>query len=87
MIMTTTTWTCSELLRGESSKSYALIVVNQPIRSDLLEKAWKSAKIKLCADGGANRLYDIDSEKKRLRLDTRRHTRLLYLTRCPSDPG
>ncbi|OCF77448.1 thiamine pyrophosphokinase [Kwoniella mangroviensis CBS 8886] len=64
--MTTTTWTCSELLRGESSKSYALIVVNQPIRSDLLEKAWKSAKIKLCADGGANRLYDIDSEKKYL---------------------
>ncbi|WWC95019.1 thiamine pyrophosphokinase [Kwoniella sp. B9012] len=55
MTMTTTTWTCSELLRGESSKSYALIIVNQPIRQDLLEKAWKSAKVKLCADGGANR--------------------------------
>ncbi|WVQ66848.1 uncharacterized protein L199_005039 [Kwoniella botswanensis] len=71
MTTATTTWTCSELLRGESYKSYALIIVNQPIRQDLLEKAWKSAKIKLCADGGANRLYDVDSVKNPLRRSIR----------------
>ncbi|WVW86304.1 thiamine pyrophosphokinase [Kwoniella bestiolae CBS 10118] len=58
-----TTWTCAELLRGESSKPYALIVVNQPTRKDLLDKAWKAATTKLCADGGANRLYDVDNDK------------------------
>ncbi|WWD03792.1 thiamine pyrophosphokinase [Kwoniella europaea PYCC6329] len=74
MTTTTTTWTCSELLRGESSKSYALIIVNQPIRSDLLEEAWKSAKITLCADGGANRYLpdivkgDFDSIRDDVRL-------------------
>nr|XP_019010453.1 thiamine pyrophosphokinase [Kwoniella pini CBS 10737]OCF49234.1 thiamine pyrophosphokinase [Kwoniella pini CBS 10737] len=59
----TTLWTCAELLRGESSKPYSLIIVNQPIRQDLLAKAWKAASLRLCADGGANRLYDIDQGK------------------------
>ncbi|WRT64836.1 thiamine pyrophosphokinase [Kwoniella shivajii] len=60
----TTTWRCAELLRGESSKKYALIIVNQPIRKDLLSKAWTAAEVRLCADGGANRLYDIDEDKE-----------------------
>ncbi|WWC91849.1 uncharacterized protein L201_006796 [Kwoniella dendrophila CBS 6074] len=62
--MTPITWTCEELLRGGSSKPYALIIVNQPIRPDLLNKVWKAASIRLCADGGANRLFDLDEAKE-----------------------
>lgn len=58
----TTTWTCAELLRGEASKKYALIIVNQPIRKDILDILWHAASLKLCADGGANRLYAVDQE-------------------------
>ncbi|WVQ84572.1 thiamine pyrophosphokinase [Cryptococcus sp. DSM 104549] len=58
-----TTWTCDELLRGSSSKKYALIIVNQPIRKDLLDRAWKAVDVRLCADGGANRLYQVDTEQ------------------------
>ncbi|WVR09545.1 thiamine pyrophosphokinase [Kwoniella sp. DSM 27419] len=59
----TARWTCDELLRGQSSKPYALIIVNQPIRSDLLHNSWKAASKRICADGGANRLYEADKEK------------------------
>lgn len=37
----------------------ALIIVNQPItRLDTLRRAWYASSVRLCADGGANRLYD-----------------------------
>ncbi|OXM77107.1 thiamine pyrophosphokinase [Cryptococcus neoformans Bt63] len=58
------TWTCEELLRGHATKKYALIIVNQPIRKDLLQRAWQAVDIKLCADGGANRLFDVDHENQ-----------------------
>ncbi|WVQ91115.1 thiamine pyrophosphokinase [Cryptococcus gattii] len=60
------TWTCEELLRGHATKKYALIIVNQPIRRDLLDRAWQAVDIRLCADGGANRLFDVDHEKRYL---------------------
>ncbi|KAK8853328.1 thiamine pyrophosphokinase [Kwoniella newhampshirensis] len=56
----TTIWTCAELLRGESSRRYALIIVNQPIRKDVLDRVWNAAQMRLCADGGGNRLYNVD---------------------------
>ncbi|WWC64731.1 uncharacterized protein I303_107342 [Kwoniella dejecticola CBS 10117] len=59
-----TTWKADELLRGESSKPYSLIIVNQPIRQDLLARAWRAASKRLCADGGANRLFDTDVDKR-----------------------
>lgn len=58
------TWTCEELLRGHATKKYALIIVNQPIRKDLLQRAWQAVDIRLCADGGANRLFDVDHESQ-----------------------
>lgn len=37
----------------------ALIILNQPFSLSLLETLWKACSWKCCADGGANRLYDL----------------------------
>lgn len=38
----------------------ALVVLNQPIPDvEVLSRLWASAGIRLCADGGANQLYDL----------------------------
>ncbi|KAI9205870.1 putative KEX1 protein [Polychytrium aggregatum] len=37
----------------------ALIVLNQPVcRRSVLESVWRNASLRICADGGANRLFD-----------------------------
>lgn len=36
----------------------ALIIVNQPFSSTLLQRVWDACSWRACADGGANRLYD-----------------------------
>ncbi|KAG0057610.1 hypothetical protein BGZ83_006983 [Gryganskiella cystojenkinii] len=42
---------------------FALIILNQPIllHRDLFENVWQNATYRFCADGGANRLYDLHS--------------------------
>lgn len=42
-----------------SSKKFALIILNQPFSLGLLWRVWKASSWKACADGGANRLYDL----------------------------
>ena len=42
-----------------SSKKFALIILNQPFSLGLLWRVWKVSSWKACADGGANRLYDL----------------------------
>lgn len=42
------------------SKS-ALIILNQPFSLGLFWKLWKTSSWNACADGGANRLYDLFS--------------------------
>jgi thiamine pyrophosphokinase len=51
--------------KGESdhpddSNKPDLLILNQPIASlDVLAKLWKHSRYRLCADGGANRLFDL----------------------------
>ncbi|EKG13427.1 Riboflavin kinase domain bacterial/eukaryotic [Macrophomina phaseolina MS6] len=50
----------------------ALLILNQPVASlDLLQRLWAHTSYRLCADGGANRLYDTfdgldDADARRL---------------------
>ncbi|KAI9012075.1 thiamine pyrophosphokinase, partial [Phycomyces nitens] len=49
----------SLLLSQGTPKPFCLIQLNQPIvHIHLFERLWANATIRLCADGGANRVYD-----------------------------
>ena len=41
------------------SKKTALIILNQPFSKGLLHRLWYTSDWHCCADGGANRLYDL----------------------------
>ncbi|GHJ88046.1 hypothetical protein NliqN6_4448 [Naganishia liquefaciens] len=53
-------WTCNGIFGpAGDSPSFALIVLNQPVtRPDILQRLWQNARVKICADGGGNRLHD-----------------------------
>lgn len=40
----------------------ALIILNQPFSLPLLDTLWNACSWRCCADGGANRLYDLLGE-------------------------
>ncbi|CAG8605811.1 4090_t:CDS:2 [Paraglomus brasilianum] len=44
----------------ENAPCYVIIVLNQPItmKNNTFEPLWKQSLLKICADGGANRIYD-----------------------------
>ncbi|KAK9384839.1 thiamine pyrophosphokinase [Lipomyces mesembrius] len=47
-------------------KAFALIVLNQPITDlNMLDRVWSNAAVKICADGGTNRLYAALDESTR----------------------
>ncbi|KAK9355590.1 thiamine pyrophosphokinase [Lipomyces doorenjongii] len=47
-------------------KEFALVVLNQPITDlNMLYRVWSNAAVKICADGGTNRLYAALDESKR----------------------
>ncbi|KAI8614709.1 thiamine pyrophosphokinase [Chytriomyces sp. MP71] len=66
-------WRVSAWLAADGSKDaappHALVILNQPVCSARhLAAMWSLASIKLCADGGANRLFDslaTDEERRR----------------------
>ena len=48
-----------------SDKNRSLIVLNQPITSlTLLRRTWENTSLRICADGGANRLHDFLAEAR-----------------------
>lgn len=60
IVMSMQSWTCDGVLgRTGTSDAFALIILNQPVtRPDILRRLWQSAQVKICADGGGNRLHD-----------------------------
>ncbi|WOO76569.1 thiamine pyrophosphokinase 1 [Vanrija pseudolonga] len=67
------TWSPVGLLADRPGRTnYAMIILNQQItRRDTLYRAWAASTVRLCADGGANRLYDaLDAEERAIMLPT-----------------
>lgn len=50
-----------------SEDARALIILNQPFSRELLIRVWNACIWRACADGGANRLYDLFDDKPELR--------------------
>ncbi|XP_063778513.1 thiamin pyrophosphokinase 1 isoform X2 [Pseudophryne corroboree] len=48
-----------ECLQESEHLSCGLIILNQPLDRNMLNQLWRKAKLKACADGGANRLHHI----------------------------
>ena len=52
-------------LEANLDRPTGLVILNQPITNALLlEKAWNSCKVRVCADGGANQLYEFLKDDK-----------------------
>jgi hypothetical protein len=60
-------WSCVNVLQGtRQSTPYAMIILNQPITmKETFRHAWAASDFHICADGGANRLYDLWNEDQR----------------------
>lgn len=58
-----TEWWPSRLFSSQKTASpYALLVLNQPINERALRSVISDATLVVCADGGANRLFDLSRE-------------------------
>lgn len=57
---TMTSWNVNFLQGNKRGNlGHALIILNQPFSAALFHRVWLSCEWRCCADGGANRLYDL----------------------------
>lgn len=55
------------LFHATTNNSNVLVILNSPIAkppSLLFQRLWESSIFRICADGGANRLYDVQSDEE-----------------------
>jgi thiamine pyrophosphokinase len=52
-------WNVDFLKTNAPTSRRALIILNQPFSPGLLRRLWGSCEWRCCADGGANRLFDL----------------------------
>lgn len=71
MASTTIEWDVNFLASHESASRRVLIILNQPFSFPLLDRVWGSTHWHCCADGGANRLYDVTVCKSKGKLNGR----------------
>lgn len=61
------TWSVDFLtVNPPSDVRRALIILNQPFSLSLLRRLWHFSQWHCCADGGANRLYDLHGQSRYL---------------------
>lgn len=56
-------WYPSSLFTTHPRQPYALVILNQPINKNALSAVIEGASLLICADGGANRLYQYDHQQ------------------------
>ncbi|KAG5972596.1 hypothetical protein E4U55_000786 [Claviceps digitariae] len=56
-------WHPAKLLQDDDNvHDFALLVLNQPLKNGaILRRLWKNARMRVAADGGANRLHELSS--------------------------
>ncbi|KAG6886910.1 hypothetical protein C0992_001673, partial [Termitomyces sp. T32_za158] len=52
---------------AQSETARALIILNQPFSRELFIRVWNACVWRACADGGANRLYDLFDDEPEIR--------------------
>ena len=57
-----TKWSPSGLLSGNPASPYAVLVLNQPLNKNAMSAVLLRASLLVCADAGADRLYQYDSD-------------------------
>ncbi|KAF5367544.1 hypothetical protein D9758_003668 [Tetrapyrgos nigripes] len=62
--------TCWDIDFLKSFSQRVLIILNQPFSFQLLELLWNNSRWRYCADGGANRLYDLLRDKNKIDSDS-----------------
>jgi len=63
MSETSTEWWPSRLFSPQkTASSYAVLILNQPLNEHALRSVISDASLVVCADGGANRLFDLSQD-------------------------